>query len=186
MRPERLQAEHACKPDSVAATAVMTISLGRSSPSASCDVARSDGPSVLVRAVLLQVGFTRGCVTAALRELLPRDFTLTPKLRAHLGTPFRFKRRSGASRLHAPSGLSLSKAAGAPELVAITRGGVFLWHFPSSRPDRTLSCTLPCEARTFLSPNQWGPGHPACSAPLVYHRAIISAASTNRGPGRLK
>src|ERR1700744_5868379 len=27
---------------------------------------------------------------------------------------------------------------------------MFLWHFPSSRPDRTLSCTLPCEARTFL------------------------------------
>jgi hypothetical protein len=29
-------------------------------------------------------------------------------------------------------------------------GGMFLWHFPSSRPDRTLSCTLPNEARTFL------------------------------------
>jgi len=29
-------------------------------------------------------------------------------------------------------------------------GGMFLWHFPSSRPDRTLSCTLPYEARTFL------------------------------------
>ncbi len=29
-------------------------------------------------------------------------------------------------------------------------GGMFLWHFPSSRPDRTLSCTLPSEARTFL------------------------------------
>jgi hypothetical protein len=27
---------------------------------------------------------------------------------------------------------------------------MFLWHFPSSRPDRTLSCTLPSEARTFL------------------------------------
>ena len=27
---------------------------------------------------------------------------------------------------------------------------MFLWHFPSSRPDRTLSCTLPNEARTFL------------------------------------
>ena len=31
------------------------------------------------------------------------------------------------------------------------RGGMFLWHFPSSRPDRTLSCTLPSEARTFLT-----------------------------------
>jgi hypothetical protein len=29
-------------------------------------------------------------------------------------------------------------------------GGMFLWHFPSSCPDRTLSCTLPDEARTFL------------------------------------
>jgi hypothetical protein len=29
-------------------------------------------------------------------------------------------------------------------------GGLFLWHFPSSCPDRTLSCTLPNEARTFL------------------------------------
>jgi hypothetical protein len=28
---------------------------------------------------------------------------------------------------------------------------MFLWHFPSSRPDRTLSCTMPCEARTFLT-----------------------------------
>ena len=27
---------------------------------------------------------------------------------------------------------------------------MFLWHFPSSRPDRTLSCTLPDGARTFL------------------------------------
>ncbi len=84
-----------------------------------CDVARSDGPSVRrpkppkSRAVLLQVGFTRGCVTAALRELLPHDFTLTG---------------------------------------AVRRRGMFLWHFPSSCPDRTLSCTLPYEARTFLTP----------------------------------
>lgn len=28
---------------------------------------------------------------------------------------------------------------------------MFLWHFPSSCPDRTLSCTLPAEARTFLT-----------------------------------
>jgi hypothetical protein len=27
---------------------------------------------------------------------------------------------------------------------------MFLWHFPSSCPDRTLSCTLPDGARTFL------------------------------------
>jgi len=28
---------------------------------------------------------------------------------------------------------------------------MFLWHFPSSYLDRTLSCTLPYEARTFLT-----------------------------------
>jgi hypothetical protein len=28
---------------------------------------------------------------------------------------------------------------------------MFLWHFPSSCPDRTLSCTLPDGARTFLN-----------------------------------
>ena len=31
---------------------------------------------------------------------------------------------------------------------------MFLWHFPSSCPDRTLSCTLPYEARTFLTPDR--------------------------------
>jgi len=36
-------------------------------------------------------------------------------------------------------------------LPATSAGGMFLWHFPSSRPDRTLSCTLPSEARTFLT-----------------------------------
>ena len=34
--------------------------------------------------------------------------------------------------------------------LAATLPGMFLWHFPSSCPDRTLSCTLPSEARTFL------------------------------------
>ena len=58
------------------------------------------------------MGFTRARVTAAPRELLPHDFTLTDR---------------GATR------------------------GMFLWHFPSSHPDRTLSCTLPYEARTFLT-----------------------------------
>ena len=38
--------------------------------------------------------------------------------------------------------------------------GLFLWHFPSSYLDRTLSCTLPCEARTFLTfENARLPGH---------------------------
>ena len=46
-------------------------------------------------------------------------------------------------------------------------GGLFLWHFPSSCPDRTLSCTLPCEARTFLTTcvqARKRRGHPAYSA----------------------
>ena len=30
-------------------------------------------------------------------------------------------------------------------------GGIFLLHFPSGHPARPLACTLPCEARTFLS-----------------------------------
>ena len=66
------------------------------------------------------------------------------------------------------------------------RGGMFLWHFPSSHPDRTLSCTQPYEARTFLPPISSRGGHPAYSATVVYHRARISAASTSRGPGRLR
>ncbi len=93
----------------------MTICLRRPLPGASCDLARTDGPSGSAQRnvserILLQVGFTRAYVSVRLRELLPHDFTLP-----------------------------------------LMKGGLFLWHFPSSRPDRTLSCTLPCEARTFLT-----------------------------------
>lgn len=35
--------------------------------------------------------------------------------------------------------------------LASRRGGLFLWHFPSGYPDRPLACTLPREARTFLT-----------------------------------
>jgi hypothetical protein len=44
--------------------------------------------------------------------------------------------------------LTISPMTGAAEAEP---AGLFLWHFPSSHPDRTLSCTLPCEARTFLT-----------------------------------
>jgi hypothetical protein len=66
----------------------MTISLGRTYRTPRCDLARRTGhpstgsarrspePPADIRAVLLQVGFTRGCVTAALCELLPHNFTL--------------------------------------------------------------------------------------------------------------
>src|SRR5580658_3677816 len=46
--------------------------------------------------------------------------------------------------------------------------GMFLWHFPSSCPDRTLSCTLPCEARTFLT-DLHPRDRPAHFASTVYH-----------------
>ena len=39
-------------------------------------------------------------------------------------------------------------------LARTNASGMFLWHFPSSFPDRTLSCTLPYEARTFLT-HEW-------------------------------
>jgi len=124
------RAEHAYKPDSVPTGWVMTISLGRTSPCTSMRHSslgravrlRSRAAIGVDRAVLLQVGFARACVTAALRELLPHDFTLAARL---------------------------------------TPRGMFLWYFPSSCPDRTLSCTLPFEARTFLTPCRVGRGHPA-------------------------
>ena len=90
----------------------------------------------VIERVLLRMGFTRAHVSARLRELLPHDFTL------------------------ASDHLRLSQPCQAEPVEA--RGGMFLWHFPSSCPDRTLSCTLPCEARTFLTQN--GRGRPAYSA----------------------
>ena len=85
-----------------------------------------------IERVLLQVGFTRAHVSVRLRELLPPDFTLTRDDR--LGTL----------------------------ILSLPAGGMFLWHFPSGRPDRTLSCTLPYEARTFLTAMRRG--RPAYSA----------------------
>ena len=38
-----------------------------------------------------------------------------------------------------------------PLPTARAAGGMFLWHFPSSYPDRPLACILPAEARTFLA-----------------------------------
>ena len=50
-----------------------------------------------------------------------------------------------------PLGVVTSKLAANTTLEGLSLpGGLFLWHFPSSHPDRTLSCTLPDEARTFL------------------------------------
>ena len=48
---------------------------------------------------------------------------------------------------------------------------MFLWHFPSSCPDRTLSCTLPDGARTFLN---------ACALrrPGALRRAIVAKLGT--------
>ena len=64
-------------------------------------------------------------------------------------------------------------------LTAESRGGMFLWHFPSSCPDRTLSCTLPDEARTFLTP---------CSArlPGTPPRAALRQAARHPRPAQGK
>ena len=43
-----------------------------------------------------------------------------------------------------------------PSLPDKKSGGLFLLHFPGSRLRRTLSVTLPCEARTFLAPTPYG------------------------------
>ena len=61
-----VDAEYACKPDSVPTSAAVTISLGRALPSASVRCC-SFGRAVRLcenRAILLQVGFTRARVTA--------------------------------------------------------------------------------------------------------------------------
>ena len=51
--------------------------------------------------------------------------------------------QTGGSLLHCPSTLTFPGQAG--------KGGTFLLHCPWSRLRQTLSGTLPCEARTFLS-----------------------------------
>ncbi len=58
---------------------------------------------------------------------------------------------------------------------------MFLWHFPSSHPDRTLSCTLPCEARTFLTP--YGAQLPGVlRLPLLPSGAPLSPAAKGKTP----
>ena len=67
---------------------------------------------------------------------------------------------------------------------------MFLWHFPSSCPDRTLSCTTPYEARTFL-PSAFGlpkavlslskGGRPAYSASCSITQRLPDGDATLRG-----
>src|SRR6202008_2622850 len=54
-------------------------------------------------------------------------------------------------------------------------GGMFLWHFPSSCPDRTLSCTLPDGARTFLGAQRERRDGPASSASDSVHERCGSS-----------
>ena len=108
---------------------MVIISLGPSSPATSvrCSSSGRAGPRVRDAACersCFRWGLPREYVTVRRRELLPHDFTLRCCPRDKLAANTTLK------------GLSLP--------------GMFLWHFPSSRPDRTLSCTLPSEARTFL------------------------------------
>ena len=55
---------------------------------------------------------------------------------------------------------------------------MFLWHFPSSRLDRTLSCTLPSEARTFLSSEKERPSGVLRDA----HHSIENGPVQSAGP----
>ena len=130
--------------------AVAIISLGPASPRTSMQ------RSSFGRAVRgCDPSFERSCFRWGLPEpASPRSsvssyLTISPlpqKLYEFLGTP------SGLTgtpvlRTYAPPA-----CGGAPEiLIPFGWGCMFLWHFPSSCPDRTLSCTLPCEARTFLT-----------------------------------
>ena len=50
------------------------------------------------------------------------------------------------------------------------RGGMFLWHFPSSRLARELPGTLPGGARTFLPPGKPGRRPPSPLAPAQVYR----------------
>ena len=50
------------------------------------------------------------------------------------------------------------------------RGGMFLWHFPSSRLARVLPGTLPGGARTFLPPDKSGRRPPSPLAPAQVYR----------------
>ena len=56
-----------------------------------------------------------------------------------------------------------------PPLPAM-RAVSFLLHFPWSRLHRTLSGTLPCEARTFLTLRR---DHPCCSCNIFYYTLNI-------------
>jgi len=95
------------------------------------------------------VGFTRACVAARLRELLPHDFTL----------------------------------GDGGEAVA----GLFLWHSPSGCPDRTLSCTVPGEARTFLTQRLRATArHPSRSPSLLDIRYGMQARASQQAFGMPK
>ena len=62
------------------------------------------------------------------------------------------------------------------------RGGMFLWHFPSSRLARVLPGTLPGGARTFLPPDKSGRRPPSPLAPAQVYRmeSRSGVATTDR------
>jgi hypothetical protein len=55
---------------------------------------------------------------------------------------------------------------------------MFLWHFPSGCPDRTLSCTLPAEARTFLT--RVGAAIERAPPPLTIAQATVRVVEARR------
>ena len=93
-----------------------------------CDVARFAGPATPTTSVILSLSKDRAV-------LLQVGFTRA--------------RVTAERRALLPHDFTLTAGLCQAEPVE-AGGGMFLWHFPSSCPDRTLSCTLPDGARTFL------------------------------------
>src|SRR5581483_4148183 len=114
------------------------ISLGRTLPRASLRLVLIGGhpPRFRGRASCFRWGLPE---RASPRNSVSSYLTIStlPQNASILGTPFGVK----ALRCFAPA-RPHTNPYGAPSSQTF-KGGVFLWHFPSSCPDRTLSCTLP-------------------------------------------
>ena len=85
--------------------------------------------------------------------------------------------QGGGSLLHCPSTLTASGNA--------RSCGTFLLHFPWSRLHRTLSGILPCEARTFLTPDGNPAGPRSFVLLIVYGYAIVLLHMETRSANKL-
>jgi hypothetical protein len=128
--------EQACKPGSVPGTPhpmrnhqAAAIYLERPLPDASSSLpGDSAGRLISPYVALHRAGFAQVAGCPAPRALLPHDCTL-------------------AGLAPSPCPLPLT---GEREMRRYQACGMFLWHFPSGRPDWVLPSALPCGARTFL------------------------------------